>query len=328
MKISKYFMVAAASIMMFGCAKNDENKPSLADEGPVALTINIADPQLGSKAPIDPSTGTTVELEYDAIEVNLTAEQNGTNGWLSIPVASLVEVEGTPSYTFYNVVKPTKIEVRINATDDTDYEDLEIYKVPAKDIPVYGSSSTFTPTGETAEDTDGNLYNLYETEVNVTIPVARLEFSGITHEAHDGGVDDNCMYTSIQFNGIDILENATDEAPLVSETFESPLDFMTGVYPTGGQCYALSIEPGMPTVRFNFTTNDGPRYAVVKEFKMSDGSSIIQQFAAGTIYQVESMVITDENLTPDPTGNTAVAVEVTVSVQNWNVVSGVTVEFK
>lgn len=326
MKISKYFMVAAASIMMFGCAKNDENKPNLADEGPVALTINIADPQLGSKAPIDPSTGTTVELEYDAIEVNLTAEQNGTNGWLSIPVASLVEVEGTPSYTFYNVVNPTKIEVRINATDDTDYEDLEIYKVPAKDIPVYGSSSTFTPTGETAEDTDGNLYNLYETEVNVTIPVARLELSGITHEAHDGGVDDKCMYTSIQFDGIDILADASAETPLVSETVGA--DFMTGVFPVAGSCYALSFKAEMPVVRFNFTTNDGPRYAVVKEFKMSDGSSIIQQFAAGTIYQVESMVIRDENLTPDPTGNTAVAVEVTVSVQNWNVVSGVTVEFK
>ena len=327
MKISKYFMVAAASIMMFGCAKNDNNKPNLADEGPVALTINIADPQLGSKAPIDPSTGTTVELEYDAIEVNLTAEQNGTNGWLSIPVASLVEVEGTPSYTFYNVVNPTKIEVRINAEDDTDYKDLDIYKdTPANAIPVYGSSIQFDPTGTTATDEEGNVYNKYVTTVEVEIPVARLEFSGITHEAHNGGEGDECMYTSIQFDGIDILADASAETPLVSETVGA--DFMTGVYPTEGQCYALSIEPCMPTVRFNFTTNDGPRYAVVKEFKMSDGSSSIQQFAAGTIYQVESIVITDENLTPDPTGNTAVAVEVTVSVQNWSVVSGVTVEFK
>lgn len=326
MKISKYFMVAAASIMMFGCAKNDENKPNLADEGPVALTINIADPQLGSKAPIDPSTGATVELDYDAIEVKLTATEGGFD-WTTINVVDLKdgEAEGTKTYTFYNIVGATKIEVRINATDDTDYEDLEIYKVPAKDIPVYGSSSTFTPTGETAEDTDGNLYNLYETEVNVTIPVARLELSGITHEAHDGGVDDKCMYTSIQFDGIDILADASAEAPLVSETVGA--DFMTGVFPVAGSCYALSFKAEMPVVRFNFTTNDGDRYAVVKAFK-TEGGETITKFVAGTIYQVESMVITDENLTPDPTGNTAVAVEVTVSVQNWNVVSGVTVEFK
>ena len=325
MKISKYFMVAAASIMMFGCAKNDENKPNLADEGPVALTINLADPQLGSKAPIDPSTGTTVELEYDAIEVNLTAEQNGTNGWLSIPVASLVEVEGTPSYTFYNVVNPTKIEVRINATDDTDYEDLEIYKVPAKDIPVCGESGQFTPTGTTATDEDGNVYNKYTTTVEVKIPVARLELSGITHEAHNGGEGDECMYTSIQFDGIDILADASAETPLVSETVGA--DFMTGVFPVAGSCYALSFKAEMPVVRFNFTTNDGDRYAVVKAFK-TEGGETISKFVAGTIYQVEDIVITDENLTPDPTGNTAVAVEVTVSVQNWSVVSGVTVEFK
>lgn len=324
MKISKYFMVAAASIMMFGCAKNDENKPNLADEGPVALTINIADPQLGSKAAVPGTTAT--ELDYDAIEVKLEATSGGFD-WTTINVADLDEgeVDGTKTYTFYNIVGATNIEVRINADNDTDYDALETYEgIAAEDIPVHGSSSTFTPTGETAED-GGILYNLYETEVNVTIPIARLEFSGITHETHAGG-SDVCMYSSIEFNKIEILEDASSEA-LLSEEFDPALDFMTGSYPTEeNYCYAFNIFPSMPMVRFVFTVDGSEtRYAVVDSFKDEKGE--IVAFEAGKIYQVKDMVITDENLTPDPSGNTTVAVQVIVSVQEWSVVN-TTVGFK
>lgn len=324
MKISKYFMVAAASIMMFGCAKNDENKPNLADEGPVALTINIADPQLGSKAAVPGTTAT--ELDYDEIEVKLEAISGGFD-WTTINVTDLKEGEadGTKTYTFYNIVGATNIEVRINADNDTDYDALETYKgIAAEAIPVHGSSSTFTPTGETAEN-GGIFYNLYETEVNVTIPVARLEFSGITHEIHAGG-NDVCMYSSIEFDKIEILENASSEA-LLSETVGA--NFMTGPYPTEeNYCYAFNIFPSMPMVRFVFTVDGSEtekRYAVVDSFKDEDGN--IATFEAGKIYQVKDMVITDENLTPDPSGNTTVAVQVIVSVQEWSVVN-TTVEFK
>ena len=325
MKISKYFMVAAASIMMFGCAKNDENKPNLADEGPVALTINIADPQLGSKAV--PGT-TATELDYDEIEVKLEATSGGFD-WTTINVTDLKEGEadGTKTYTFYNIVGATNIEVRINADNDTDYDALETYKgIAAEAIPVHGSSSTFTPTGETAED-GGIFYNLYETEVNVTIPIARLEFSGITHEVHTNVGNDVCMYSSIEFNKIEILENASAETPLLFEEFDPALDFMTGSYPTEeNYCYAFNIFPSMPMVRFVFTVDGSEtRYAVVDSFKDEKGE--IVAFEAGKIYQVKDMVITDENLTPDPSGNTTVAVQVIVSVQEWSVVN-TTVEFK
>ncbi len=322
MKISKYFMVAAASIMMFGCAKNDENKPSLADEGPVALTINIADPQLGSKAAVPGTTAT--ELDYDAIEVKLEATSGGFD-WTTIPDTEFADVEGTKTKTFYNIVNPISIEVRINADNDPDYEALETYKgIAAEAIPVHGSSSEFTYTGEAVEN-GGVSYNLYETEVNVTIPVARLEFSGITHETHAGG-DDVCMYSSIKFDKIEILANAL-EAPLLEESFEPALDFMTGSYPTeANHCYAFNIFPSMPMVRFAFTVDGSEtRYAVVNSFKDEKGE--IVAFEAGKIYQVKDMVITDENLTPDPSGNTTVAVQVIVSVQEWSVVK-TTVEFK
>lgn len=328
MKISKYFMVAAASIMMFGCAKNDENKPNLADEGPVALTINIADPQLGSKAAVPGTTAT--ELDYDEIEVKLEATSGGFD-WTTINVTDLKEGEadGTKTYTFYNIVGATNIEVRINADNDTDYDALETYKgIAAEAIPVHGSSSEFTYTGEAVEN-EGLSYNLYETEVNVTIPVARLEFSGITHETHAGG-NDVCMYSSIEFDKIEILEDASLEA-LLSETFEPALDFRTGSYPTeANHCYAFNILPDetpMPMVRFGFTVDGNEtRYAVVKAFKDGEGGNI-DTFEAGKIYQVKNMVITDENLTPDPSGNTTVAVEVIVKVQEWSIVN-TTVEFK
>ena len=63
MKISKYLLVAAASVMLFSCAKDDNNGPKF--DGPVALSIKIAAPELNSKAAVDPTTA--LAITYDKV---------------------------------------------------------------------------------------------------------------------------------------------------------------------------------------------------------------------------------------------------------------------
>lgn len=332
MKISKYFMVAAASIMMFGCAKNDDVR-SLADEGPVALTIKIADPQLGSKTAVDPTTAR--EITWNEVTVTLNAD-NGPHK------ATITKQQATKGYTFWDVEGPQSVEVSINGGKAT-YTDLTDFgsNVAATAVPVYGMSSDFHYAG-TATNND-TQYNLYEIEVTAQIPVARLELSGIKHADHEEGKD--CWYSAITFDKIELL-NAPDVATFTNGVFvatpgESDVlsedipaegnDFKTNTFPESGKCYAFNMFAGMPTLRFTFTrsTADGAiteqdAYAVVKTFK--NGDEEITFFEAGKIYQITDIQIADESITPDPSGNTLVAVEVTVDVADWTIVN-TTVEF-
>ena len=346
MKIGKYLMVAAASVMMFGCAK-DDNKANLADEGPVALTINLENVGFGSKAavnPSTPSTGTTLPLDKSQIEIKLTATEGGDADWVTVNLADWEDSENNKVKTYYGVVGASKFEVRING-EITNSETLKDYygegaegaedqdglgtpKDAAK-IPVYNATSTFTPTGGTATDDSGNVYNLYQASVELQIPITRLELSGISYEQPAEGEPD---YTSINFDKIEIFEDlATNHTtPLVDEIIPSPANFKTTTFPTANQCYAFNLKPGMPDVRMTFTVNEdeeNPYYAVVKQFKDAEGKPI-EEFEAGKIYQVVGMKISYENLTPDPTGDTSWAVEVYVTVADWEVVSGVTAEFE
>ena len=334
MKISKYFMVAAASIMMFGCAKNDDVR-SLADEGPVALTIKIADPQLGSKAAVDPTTAR--EITWDEVTVTLNAD----NGPLE---ATITKQQATDGYTFWDVEGPQSVEVSING-GKASYSDLTDFgsNVAATDVPVYGMSSGFQYAGTATNPDNSTEYNLYEIEVTAQIPVARLELSGIQHAAHEEGKD--CWYSAITFDKIELL-NASDAATFTNGVFvatpgESDVlsedilaegnDFKTYTFPESGKCYAFNMFAGMPTLRFTFTRstadgaiNEQEAYAVVKTFK--NGNEEITSFEAGKIYQITDIQIADESITPDPDGNTLVAVEVTVKVADWSIVN-TTVEF-
>ena len=335
MKISKYFMVAAASIMMFGCAKNDDVR-SLADEGPVALTIKIADPQLGSKAAVDPTTAT--EITWDEVTVTLNAISGGRS-------ETITKQQATEGYTFWDVEGPQSVEVSINGGKAT-YTDLtEFNSKAATDVPVYGMSSDFRYVGTAKNPDNSTEYNLYEIEVTAQIPVARLELSGIKHAAHEEGK--GCWYSAITFDKIELRgapSGATfkDGAFAVTDDVVSDLeetilaegnDFKTYTFPDPetNKCYAFNMFAGMPTLRFTFTRstadgaiNEQEAYAVVKTFK--DDSGEIISFEAGKIYQITDIQIADESITPDPDGNTLVAVDVTVKVAPWTIVN-TTVEF-
>ena len=356
MKISKYLLVAAAGVMMFGCAK-DDNKVNLADEGPVALSISLVNDGFGSKAAVNPSEGTSVKLDRNAIEVKLDATGDAAGKWESLTLTENAENNnGTVTKTYYNVSDLKKVEVAVNEQHEalkendltpyyesagaSDQDRLGTPKEAAK-IPVYASTDVFTFSGTTATDPNTQeVYNLYEATVNVTIPIARLEFSDIKHVTHDG--ESPCLFSGIAFNKIELFDGETkdyaSEDLLVDEIITDANNFKEGAYPVAveeqAKCYAFNIFPGMPKVRFGFmvTTEENTEaeqyYAFITKFKKQDDNTEIRTFEAGKIYRISNMTITDENIVPSETGNTNLAVEVTVTVQDWTVVEGITAEFK
>lgn len=336
MKISKYFMVAAASIMMFGCAKNDENNGPQFD-GPVALTVKIATPELNSKAATEKTTATAVD--WETATVTLTATAGGR---------TLTVQKGVDSVTFWNVEGPSKVTVSINGGEAAYTALTDFDGVAAEAVPVYGETSTFTLIGSvdgTGADA-GKTYSWYKADVEAKIPVARLELSGIKHVTHAEGT--KCLYSELLFNKIELLKapsgatfangafGAAGSVTTLTETIPAEgNDFKTYTFPDpeSKKCYAFNMFAGMPTLRFTFTrsTADGSladetAYAVVKKFVNNGTNAEITSLAAGSIYQITSIEIEDESITPDPEGNTLVAVTVYVTVQDWDLVN-TSVEF-
>ena len=91
MKISKYLLVAAASVMLFSCAKDDNNGQKF--NGPVALSLNlVAQNGVNSKAFTDATEGDNggaIELEYTSFDVKLNAAQGGSTDWETVQVADI-----------------------------------------------------------------------------------------------------------------------------------------------------------------------------------------------------------------------------------------------
>lgn len=341
MKISKYFMVAAASIMMFGCAKNDVQ--GLADEGPVALTINLANAGVSSKA-VGDFTGEVGEgdriLIYNPEEVVVTLHY-GTG---QTETANLDE---NLKHTFYNIENPQYVEVSINDGQEsyTAEEILALQEKTATNMPAYGKSEaisekhyvgTIAGTGDDA----GTQYKEYAVTVYAQIPVARLEMGGIHHVDGDNG----CFFGSLNFdqivlrggqgtatyqeNGSNSVFVGVDGEPGTADlvqTVNAPFTVGTN-FPTDAECYAFNFPVGAPVVAFDFTDADeNIQYAIVESFNDADGPIT---FEAGKIYQIEGIEITDDDLTPDYDGNKLVAVTVTVVVQDWTIVPLSSVEFK
>lgn len=321
-------MLAAAGLSFAACQKNvDTNKI----EGPVALTINVAAPS--TKAITDGTAGdnnSTIDIATATVEVKLTATNGGTD-WTTITGST---------HTFYDVENPTKVEVRINNGQET-YTDLTALKdlTPAN-MQAYGASTDFTFAGTT--ENEGKTYDKYTTTVTAQIPVGRIEVSGIKHKAHDDGKQ--CVYSVLQIEGLYFDAAATTPNTPANVDFESATDglnkaIFTGdfltvpSFPENNKVAAFNFFPSdaMPVLKMVFTgtTKDGKltgatRYAVVKAYKAN--GTPLTAFEAGKVYRITEVSIADDDFTGDESGNTTVAVEVTVDVQDWTIVD-TTVEF-
>lgn len=66
----------------------------------------------------------------------------------------------------------------------------------------------------------------------------------------------------------------------------------------------------------NSFVGPSPLYAVITKYK-DNGGKEIKSFLPGKLYKIAGIELPEEALTPDPNGNQTIAVEATVTVQDW-----------
>ncbi len=338
MKISKYLLVAAASVMLFSCAKDDNNGQKF--NGPVALSLNlVAQNGVNSKAFTDATEGDNggaIELEYTSFDVKLNAAQGGSTDWETVQVADISDK------IWYDVVDPVSVEVRIHNGQETYTEITALKELEPANMMAYGKTNAADFKLTSTTNYNGTTYDVYTATVNVAIPVARIEVSGVKHIGHDEGT---CEYSELTLDGVYLdkvaATNVKFDYPYTTVvagadwTWEtaangwnyeiSGTNFNTSgtVYPTDGSVYAFNIFPTeMPILKFKFTGKiDGvmevaePRYAVVTSYNNAEDFT----FEAGKIYRITSVEITDEAISGNDEGN-VIAVNVNVEVADWTIV--------
>lgn len=339
MKLNKFFMLAMAGLAMTACSNDDEMGNNLSGNG--VVEVKIVAPQSRALETPDASTDNKVTVEGD-IYVKLTADQGGDT-------KKVTADGGVYTVKFYNVQKPSKIEAWINDGDtkgmgETNISDMQIV---AKSIPAYGSNDDCNLTG-TTETTDGKTYEMYATSVDLKIPVARLEISGIKH-VHLAEPDKGCKYSVLTIDGIYLDKVSTTlggeavdyswpavegGAPLPilrDEITEPGNNFMdlAKVWPSAesGKVYAYNFYPSesqQPLVKIYFEKAEAsdaqnpvsePRYAVIKSY---NGDSNFK-FVAGKIYRITDVKLDDKNIIGDEEGNTLYGVDVTVKEAQWSI---------
>ena len=217
-------------------------------------------------------------------------------------------------------------------------------------IAAYGSTTDFTVRSAAHNGVyttaGGDSYDLYDATVNLKIPVARLEISGLQHD--DEGED--CEYSALSLKNYTVKKlpesvtysetngyaATTGTSEVVDETATAD-NFKTGVYPSeSGKVYASYILPTEnPMLQFvmqgtiDGVFTDRPRYATVKTFQVSGEDPVAAEdfsFEAGKIYRIKEVKISDQDINSSEEGDEQIALNIIVEVADWSVVD-VTVDF-
>lgn len=319
MKMNKFFMLGLAGLAFAACSNEEDAVNNSFPEGTGVVSVKLINPAL-SRTITDP-TGGTAGTTTIAIEGNLTVslyEASDVTGGVpnegatpkTITIAA-GEVSNTTALKFWNVTNPGLITVSINGGEksyaSTAIETTALQCAPAS-IPAYGETTGFTLTGDTespvianddkteqgAEEGDQNkTYQLYTASVDMAIPVARLEVSGITHVTHAGAPDDVCEYTTLTIAGA-YMDNLYTKGGTYSETDDKYSDatvlqdycwdedgdlgtgidavlkdaipgeasarsFLTGTWPAEGDAFAYNFYAGSenPVFKIYFDTSVG-----------------------------------------------------------------------
>lgn len=384
MKMNKFFMLGLAGLAFAACSNEEEiSNNGITDLS--AVTIKISAPEMTrSVSPATPENPSTVKVTpAQGTTINITLESSGGTQTINLTPDQWTDGQ---IVTFWNVNGPSKVSVSMNG-GIASYNDIKIatgtpnLQVLPESIPVYGETQTFIPsttsvtpgdytttgddhqTGAAADGSDDDkTYQLYTATVNLEIPVARLEVSGIKH-AHTSA-DADCQYETLTIDGV-YLDNVKptdgeqrkdyqfvkdgsgtgDEAILKDEINGSFLNGST--WPQAienvAQAYAFNfygpseaeinaagddeakqaLNPKFKIYFKNATAAAGkdpvlaPRYAMITNYKDTDGNSIILE--NGHIYRIVEAELTDKNIIGDEGGNTLAAVEVTVVEASWTV---------
>lgn len=384
MKMNKFFMLGLAGLAFAACNNEEDVVNNSFPDGSGVVSVKLINPAL-TRTITDPTGGTagttTIAIEGD-LTVSLYEASDVTDGVPNedaTPKTITIdadEVSNTTALKFWNVTKPGLITVSINGGQksyaSTAIETPALQSVPAS-IPAYGETTGFTLTGDTespviandgkteegAEEGDQNkTYQLYTASVNMAIPVARLEVSGITH------VDDGtCEYSTLTIAGA-YMDNLYKNGGTYSKTDDKYSDatvlqdycwdedgdlgtginavlkdeipgeasarsFLTGTWPAEGDAFAYNFYAGTenPVFKIYFDTSVGsdssnpkpaPRFAMVTKYVDADGDEVT--FENGKVYRITKAELADGNIIGDEGGNTLYGVVVTVTEATWSIV--------
>lgn len=215
MKWNKYLMLGLAGLAFAACS-NEEELENLFPKGNGAVTVKLVSPTMTRAIDIAEGTG-AVETVKVTGEITITLMDGSDSKTATVTVnenGSLSE----PTVTFWNVTSPGLITaVMHNGIKDYSSIDItggapELQTLPAS-IPVYGEAtptpmniskpgvngSNATNIGAQAGD-DKKNFDMYEATISLQIPVARLEVSGLTHEAHQDPA--TCKFENLKICGV------------------------------------------------------------------------------------------------------------------------------
>ena len=322
MKLNRFFMLGLAGLAFAACSNEEEMSQGQNLDGNGSVTVKIV--AINVKG--------TIYVKLSAAVGSDTQEVPADGGMHTLK--------------FYGVKSPSKVEAWVNDGDTkalgtTNIDDLQILP---EQIPAYGSTTDIKLTGQTETvEQNGNstTYEMYEASVNMKIPVARLEVSGIKHATHSDG--DVCKYSELSIDGI-YLDKVKMTADAVATDYSMPAGSDgTPAYPilfediakasfldegavwpaVEGQVYAFNFYTGtMPILKIFFedaTASDDnnpvshPRYAVIKSYNGDTNFN----FEAGHVYRITDVTLEDNNIIGDEEGNALYGV--TVTEASWSV---------
>lgn len=332
MKINKLFMLGLAGLAFTACSSDEDvTTQSKLPAGKGAVTINITSPELTR------ATGAGTTANSVKVTGNVTITLAATKGGNTIELTA-EQLADNSTVTFWNVEGPSKVTVSMNGGEASyeAYAPTAFTQVPEA-IPAYGETSTFALSTKTDSPTEGGsyyeagadadgaddskVYQLYTATVQLAIPVARLEVSGIQHVlSADGHTEGDCAYNTLTIAGV-YLDNvyATGKGvtysngsfPCVSDI--APTDYsydgehgtgdpailkdavtetnflaVDGVWPTGGNAYSYYFfgadgVNNMPKFKIYFDTS---------EAKKSDHPLPAPRYAMITSYKKDGVELT------------------------------------
>lgn len=305
--MNKFFMLGLAGLAFAACNNEDEVGGTQVPEGTGAVTINIVSPAMTRSV----ETGTTAGSVTVTGDVTIILDATEGSDTIKLTAKQLASQN---SVTFWNVETPKKVTVAMNGgkasyTSDvpTLFRDEEKKLIAPESIPVYGETEDFTLTADTGSPTEGGsdyeagadadgkddtkVYQLYNATVQLAIPVARLEVSGIQHVTTSGShTADDCAYQTLTIAGV-YLDNVYSKGygvtykegafPCVSNPGENePTDYSyDGVHGTGIE----AIWKDAVTTTTDFLTADAvwpetPGKAYSYYFFGADGADKLPKF--------------------------------------------------
>lgn len=300
--MNKFFMLGLAGLAFAACSNEEIANENPTFEGNGAVSIKIASPTM-TKA-VAGTEGESVEVvPADGTNVVITLTDGSTPSSISLTKA---QWEAGQVVTFWNVTSPTSVTVSMNG-GVASYSTVNIatgtpaLQVSPDVIPVYGSTTAFTPTNRSESPTIGDdhetgaqngdqnkKYQIWTATVNLEIPVARLEVSGIKHV----DLGEECIFDELSIDGVymdwimptagaaradyQFVANGagTGAEAILKEAITAPNDFMvlTSEWPaqTEGeatQAYAFNFY-GPTAQEIAAATEDAQKQALNPKFKI------------------------------------------------------------